>query len=408
MSLRLSIAAALVAAATLAGCGPPRHTSPSRIVLWVQMEPAERARLERRLAEFRAANPGLTTEVVAFGATALRDRFGAEASAGRGPQIVYGPSDLLAPLALVRLIRPLDGAMAPGFFDRFVPQSLDTLEGHLWAAPDQVTGQLALVCNRALVPRAPATTAELLALARDLARPAVGGAPARPGCAIALAEPWWLVPFLAGHGGWPIDDARRPTLDTPAMVRALALVRTLRDSPGVAVMAPAAAESLFASGCCAMIVDGPWSFAACRRSGVDLAVAPLPRLPEGVAPRPMLTSRGYSISIRTRPAQLAHVVELIDLLTSPAAQRADAGTLGALPSARAAWADSALRADPLLAGSWKALEGGRRAPTAPEMRVLWDAMRAGLAGVLDGSRTPAEAARRMQATAEQQLAGFSR
>jgi maltose-binding protein MalE len=45
-------------------------------------------------------------------------------------------------------------------------------------------------------------------------------------------------------------------------------------------------------------------------------------------------------------------------------------------------------------------------PVVPEMRVLWDVMRPGLQQVMNGSRTPAEAAKQMQADAVQQIAGM--
>jgi maltose-binding protein MalE len=40
------------------------------------------------------------------------------------------------------------------------------------------------------------------------------------------------------------------------------------------------------------------------------------------------------------------------------------------------------------------------------MRVLWDVMRPGMQQVMNGSRTPEQAAKEMQAAALQQIAGM--
>ena len=45
-------------------------------------------------------------------------------------------------------------------------------------------------------------------------------------------------------------------------------------------------------------------------------------------------------------------------------------------------------------------------PVVPEMRVIWDVMRPGMQAVMNGSQTPAAAAKEMQAQAVQQIAGM--
>ena len=43
-------------------------------------------------------------------------------------------------------------------------------------------------------------------------------------------------------------------------------------------------------------------------------------------------------------------------------------------------------------------------PVVPAMRVVWDAMRPNLQDVMNGAKTPAQAAKDMQTTAVQQIA----
>ena len=391
------------------GCAAKRGASADGpIVVWVQMDPDEKARFERNLEAYRAAHPGTTIDVLTFDTENLRQQFQTQAAAGAGPDLVFGPSDQVGPLSLVKLLRPLDTTMPAGFFDRFVPASLDTLDGHLWQAPDQLGNHLMLLYNRKLVPSPPTTHDELVATGRRLTSHA-GRSDATYGFVMNTSEPYWLAPYLGGFGGWVFDEARRPTLDTPAMVAALSYLKALREAAGIMPRETdyQVAETLFKEGRAAMIVNGPWAIGGYRSAGIDLGAAPLPRLPNGRWPQPMIASKGYSISVNVPAAKLPRVVELVTFLTGDEAQRRDAAQLGFFPSSALAFADSSLLADPVIAGAREALARGRRMPVVPEMRVVWDAMRPNLQDVMNGAKSPDKAAADMQAAATAQISALA-
>ncbi len=406
---RLPLALALALSLAAAGCGGAKQAADDgKITIWIQMDPEERVRLDDNLAAYRAAHPGAQVEYVAYDTENLRTQFQTAATAGGGPEIVFGPSDQIGPLSLLAVIRPLETTMPAGFFDRFVPQSLDTLDGHLWAAPDQVGNHLTLVYNRKLVPAPPETWDEFLKIAKATTRPAKGDAPAVYGFAFNANEPYWLAPFLAGYGGWVMDANRQPTLDGEPMREALALLADLKNRAGVMPRESdyQVMETLFKEGQAAMIVNGPWSWSGYRKAGIDVGVAPLMALPNGRRATPMVASKGYSINANVKEAKLPAVIELVTYLTSAEAQKRRAVELGVLPSHRDAYADPAIQGDPTLQASQRAFELGRRMPVVPEMRVLWDVMRPGMQQVMAGSASPAKAAAQMQADALQQIAGM--
>ncbi len=397
---------ALAAPALSSGCAPPKGGDPEGpIVVWVQMDPDEKTRFEKNLEAYRTLRPDEEVQFLQFDTENLRQQFQTQAAAGSGPDLLFGPSDQVGPLSLVGLLRPLDTTLPPGFFDPFLPAALDTLDGHLWQAPDQLGNHLMLLYNRTLVPVPPTTHDELVAVGRRLTTSA-GTSQATYGLVMNSTEPYWLAPYLGGFGGWVFDAAGQPSLDTPAMVAALGYLKSLRDD---AKIVPREAdyqvsETLFKEGRAAMIVNGPWSIAGYRSAGIDLGVAPLPRLPNGAWPQPMVASKGYSISVNVPEAKLARVVALVAYLTAPAAQMRDVTKLGFFPSDAKAFADSSFAADPVLAGARAALAHGRRMPVVPEMRVVWDAMRPNLQDVMNGAKTPAQAAKDMQAAAVSQIA----
>lgn len=406
VSLPLVLGLLLLVGLGSPGCAPNKGDDASGpIVVWVQMDPDEKTRFEKNLETYRAAHPDERIDFLQLDTENLRQQFQNQAAAGAGPDLIFGPSDQVGPLSLVKLLRPLETTLPADFFAPFLPAALDTLDGHIWQAPDQLGNHLMLLYNRALVPTPPTTHAELVAIGRRLTRD-VGTSQARYGLVMNSTEPYWLAPYLGGFGGWVFGPGRQPTLDTPAMVAALAYLKALRDESGIVPRESdyQVSETLFKEGRAAMIVNGPWSIGGYRGAGIDLGVAPLPRLPNGEWPRPMVASKGYSISVNVPEAKLPRIVALITFLTSPEAQMRDIGQLGFFPSDVHAFADSIFAADPVLAGARDALGHGRRMPVVPEMRVVWDAMRPNLQDVMNGAKTPAQAARDMQAAALAQIA----
>lgn len=402
------VAVLLLSAGALAGCGG--RQADDTIVIWEQMDPEERARFEANLATYREAHPGIEIRHVPYETEQLRTQFQTAAAAGGGPDLIFGPSDQVGPLSLLRLIEPLDETLPAGFFDRLIPAALDTLNGHIYAAPDQVGNHLVLCYNRVMVPEAPETAAAFIAIAKRLTTPASGGTPRRYGFAINATEPYWLIPFLTGYGGWVFDAGGEPSLDTPAMASALQFLKDLKDEHRVMPRESdyQVAETLFKEGQAAMIVNGPWSWSGYRKAGIDLGIAPIFRMPNGEWARPMAASKGYSLNVNVPAAKRERVIDLLTFLTSTEAQSRMAVELGILPSSRDAYADSAIANDPTLQASREAFELGRRMPVVPEMRVLWDVMRPGMQNVMNGVKAPAEAAKDMQAAATQQIAGMKR
>ncbi len=399
---------ALTLLLSLSSCAPKAKSGKTKIVIWEQMDPEERKRFETNLAEYQREDTTVVIQHVPYDTEVLRSQFQTAASAGGGPALVFGPSDQVGPLSLLKLIRPLETTLPAGFFDRFIPASLDTLDGHLYAAPDQIGNHLVLCYNKKMVATPPVTAEEFLAIAKANTKASSDPKLTRYGFAMNNTEPYWLVPFYAGYGGWVMDAANAPTLDNAAMVKSLAFLRSLRDTYKVSPKESdyQGAETLFKEGKAAMLVNGPWSWKGYRDAGIDLGIAPIPPLPGGDWARPMVASKGYSISVNVKEAELPAVIKLLTFLTSPAAELRDAKSLGILPSTKEAYDNADLSADPLLQASKQAIEKGRRMPVVPEMRVLWDVMRPEMQNVMNGVKTPEQAAHDMQAAAVKQIAAM--
>lgn len=392
----------------LSACGPSRD-DPNRLTIWEQMDPAEQELLREHLDVFEEKHPGVRVDVVHFETDNLRSNFQTAALAGTGPDLIYGPSDGVGPYSIMGLIWPLDApelGIPADTLDLYLEDAKPKVDGRVYRLADQVGNHLTLVRNTEFVPEAPADTEEMIRIARENTVDTDGdGRVDRYGLVFNLAEPFWLIPWLGGFGGWVMDEDANPTLDTPAMRKALAFVRRLVDA---GVIPPSCdyplSDTLFKQGKAAMIINGPWSWQAYRDAGVDIELSVIPRIAgTGRYPTPSTASKGYALNIHTPDVRLDLAVELLMYLTSAPVVGNLSAEIGTLPSRLDVGEWPRIANDPLLNASWEQLKKGRAMPVVPEMRALWDVMRPGMQRVVSGSATPDEAAREMQEDAVRKI-----
>lgn len=388
-----------------AGCGGGGDGT--EIVIWEQKDPEEQTLLARQLERFMAEHPGVSVSTAHFETDLLHSQFQTATLAGGGPDLVYGPSDKIGPYSVMALISPLEGVFDEGFLAAFEPMSLATLDGHVYAVPDQIGNHLMLIYNRAFVEREPAGSDDWLAMMKELTVDENGdGLPDRYGLVFNAIEPFWLVPFLGGFGGWVMDEQHRPTLDTPEMAAALRFMSDLRNIHGVIPKECTyeLSDTMFKRGQAAFLINGPWSLKAYLAAGIDIGVMPIPRIDEtGLWPTPMVSSKGYSISVNVAEGKLPAVKELLAYLTSERVQREIVTELLILPALSSLYRDEALTSDPVLSGSMEQARRGRRMPDVPEMRAIWDAMRPSYQSAMSGRLEPARAAAEMQEMAVRKM-----
>lgn len=389
-----------------AGCA--RRADGGEIVVWEQKDPEEQAILNKHLETFMKRHPDLVISTVHFETDVLHSQFQTAALAGGGPDLVYGPSDKVGPYSVMALIRPLENEFDRPFFDEFEEGSVPVLDGHTYAVPDQIGNHLMLMYNRALVDRAPQESDEWIEMCLATTKDLDGnGFPDQYGLVFNYMEPFWLVPFLGGFGGWVIDEENRPTLDTPAMVHALRFLADLRNRYKVIPKECnyELSDTMFKQGRAAFLINGPWAIKAYVDAGIDLGVMPMPPITEtGKHPSPMVSSKGYSISVNVPAEKLPLVKELLVFLTSEEVQRDIMTELLILPSRTTLFRDPALRENPILAGSLAQATHGRAMSVVPEMRAVWDAIRPFYQSVLGGQMEPEEAAAEMQKRAVKKIA----
>jgi maltose-binding protein MalE len=195
------------------------------------------------------------------------------------------------------------------------------------------------------------------------------------------------------------------------MAAALRFVSDLRNLHGVIPKECTyeLSDTMFKRGQAAFLINGPWSLKAYIAAGIEIGVMPIPKVAStGLWPAPMVSSKGYSISVNVKEAKLPAVKELLVYLTSEQVQREIVAELLILPALTSLYRDEALTSDPVLGGSMEQARRGRRMPDVPEMRAVWDAMRPSYQSAMSGRLEPIEAAAEMQATAVRKIAEMKR
>ncbi len=392
------ITTALLIAGMMVSCA--RREDPNRIVIWHQMRVDERLVLDDQLKQFMALHPGVRVEEIYKETEELRSGFIVAAIAGQGPDLVYGPSDMVGPFEVMGIIAPLEPLFDKEYLDSFIPKGLTYYHGHLYQMADKLGNHLTLIYNRDMLPVPPTTDQELIEVGKRLTKDLDGdGKPDQYGLTWNYTEPFFFIPFMTGFGGWVMNDQGQPTLDSPGTVAALKFIRDLRDKykiiPGEADYN--IADILFKDGKSAMIINGDWSWAGYKKAGINFGVAPLPRIVEtGLYCEPMVSPKGFSLNVNCSGEKRALVVELLKFLMRPDVQLQTARALWTMPTRREAVESEFVRTDDILKNSALQIEHGRTMPVVPELRAIWDAMRPSYQAVLGGAKTPEQAAHDMQ------------
>ena len=388
----------------LFGCGIKKQAN--EIVVWHNMRPEEKSILQRQINEFMKIHPGIKVTQLYKETEEMRSGYIISAIGGQGPDLIYGPSDQIGPFADMEIIKPLDQVFPKTYIDSFNTSALIYSNGKLWQLADKLGNHLMLVYNKDIISVPPKTDKELIEFGKQNTRVNAEGKTVQYGLVWNYTEPYFFIPFLTGYGGWVLDKNNNPTLNTPAMVKALNFISDLRNKYKII---PTEcdydiADVLFKEKKAAMMINGDWSWASYGKAGINYGLAMLPLNTEtGLFCKPMVAPKGYSINKNVNDAKLEKVKLLLKYLMSPENQLETALEVKTFPTQKCLYDNPRLLNDEILSGSKKQIEQGIPLPIVTEMRAIWDAMKPVYQAVLGGSITPEKAAEQMQRGAETKI-----
>jgi len=375
---------------------PPTPTpAPEPLTMWVAADEAHRDALTRLLTD-AAAETGVLVRITSGSPDAMIARLRVDQLDGRpSPDLIWGNGNDLAILRTMGLIQATRRTASP---NDTLPAVITgaTADGQQWGEPVAAQGFLLLLYNRKLVEHPPRTVDSLIATARA----STGGN--RVGLVAGWTEARWFALWLDMTGGTMLDADGMPLLDTPAVIAALDLLRTMRRYGPTPPSTYDEGARLFRRGRAALAIDGDWALESYRglTETLELGIAPLPLTSRGTPATAPLTGVYLMYGAALDDARLEQAEALAQTLREPAWQARIARDTGMLPASIAALSDPAVTDDPALAA---AAQYARNAPGIPPdrpIRCAWDAIEAALSPFLLGKRTAAETASAMQQRAD--------
>jgi arabinogalactan oligomer/maltooligosaccharide transport system substrate-binding protein len=384
------------------GTPAPETGGPITLTLWEEDNDAADVLLDELAAEFTQQNPGIVIERTHFSYDELRNQFRAESLFdGEPPDLVRSPGEFTGPFGELKIVRPADELFGPAALEPFLPGALDgaTLRGTVWGLPDNFGGHLMLLYNKSLVNGPSADTDAWVAQLKALTDPTNG----RYGLVFNSSEAYWLIPWLSGYGGWPLNANEMPALDTAEMVEALWFLHDLQHKHLLTPekMDYAGAFEAFAQGAAAYAIDGVWNFERYKGLGVDLGAAMLPRVSKTqLLPAPMATGRYWFIAKHVEGARLDAAKKFVEFMTSAPVQQDWLAKMQRLPSHEQVLASSLITRDPLMQAAADQLRIARGVPPALEMACAWRGLDAYFSKVMRDEISPDDAPALMQAEAD--------
>ena len=351
------------------------------------------------IEEFMATHPEITVELVKkLNVEVLREDFLTASLAGAAPDILWTVSDHAGPFVAADIVEAVDNLFD---LNMYVGSAMDAvkLEGKYWGIPISNGNQLMLLYNKKLIAEAPKDTDELFALGKTLT---TGGNYA---LVWNQTEPFWLVPWLGGFKGKVFAaDGVTPTLNTPEMV---ATLKFLHDMKFDAKIVPPecdydGADTLFKEGKAAMIVNGDWSISGYVSAlGDDLGVARIPKVSAtGEWPKPYTSGVYFMLTKGISGDKLKAAQDFIGFVSTKEKQLEMVKLLNRLPALKEALDDPLITDNPILKGSADQMVVGTPMPTVLEMRCNWDSMKPEMLAVLADTKSPEDAAKLMQSSAD--------
>jgi arabinogalactan oligomer / maltooligosaccharide transport system substrate-binding protein len=335
---------------------------------------AEKAAFDKIVAKVKAANSGLTVNVLDVPFNQLFNKFETEAASGGGPDLYIAPNDSLPKEARAGLLKDLSSMVdqlkaAPYNISDTAIQA-DTVDGKLYAVPESMKA-VALFYRTDQLPTAPATTDDWKTNASKL-----GWVYGANGGGAYYA--WGI---YGAFGGKILDDTGKCAASTTGVADSLKWLQDMKAAGMKMYQNDNDSKADLISGKIGGFIDGPWQSGDLKKALADkLAVAPGPKGPGGDF-QPMAAPDGYYINDASPNADLA--VQFALQMIQPDNEQIFVDEAGHIP------ANATLTVkDPIDNGFATAIKTGFARPTAAELDNYWGNFGNALVAVIDKTADP--------------------
>ena len=354
------------------------------LVLWHSYRGAEEVALLKVLSHYEKES-GHSVRALGIPYDAFASKLTTAIPRNNGPDLFIFAHERLGGWVEAKMLTALDGVVPEAELGEFFEATVDPLryEGKLYGLP-LAFKSLVLYYNKALVPRPPATTDDLLQIGRQLRQQKIYG------LAYQSSLFYFHAPWFFGFGGELNFDGREPGFSSPGALGSFQFLQQLY-AEGLMPdeVTGALVTQLFNEGRTGMVVNGPW-FLGEITPGTEFGVAPLPRVSSTGAPaRPFLTDEAVFVSSKTTRTESA--MALARYLAGKESSRIRL-TLGKqLVAHRKVWQEEGLADDPVMGVFAQQLNHVVPMHNGPQMQNFWEPGDLALKKLIRGGASPREA-----------------
>ncbi len=353
------------------------------ITIWTHFGDAELEWLQSQASGFEAAF-GVPVSIVKVDLGEIKQKMLLSAPEGEAADLVVPiPHDNIGEMAVGGVLADMSEFATPDYLADLNKQAqlAFTYNGKLFGLPMYVEGP-ALIVNTDLVPNAPATLEDMVAIAQGLTTSDTYG------FLYDIGNFYFSYIWMNSSGGYVFGRDASGALNASDLgianegaVTGAELMKKFRYDFGLIPTGVdyGVADGLFIDGSLAMIYNGPWAIANYRNAGINVKVMPIPPTAAGQYFNGFMGVQGILMNQFSQ-----HKVDAANFakwITRPAAQVSLAELTGKIPSSNNAAAQVA--SDPIIAGFSLALANAVPMPNIPEMGNVWGPMGDALTQILD-------------------------
>ncbi len=374
-------AAPSAAASQAASTAPSQAALSGSLTIWEAYGAsgsAEKDAFDTMVAAVKAANPGLTVNVLDVPFNNLFNKFETEAAAGGGPDLYIAPNDSIgkeARAGLLKDITSMQGQLTAAPYNiSQVAITADTVDGKLYGIPESMKA-VALFYRTDMLPTPPTTVADWLTTVKTTKLGLVYGANG--------GGAYYQWGFYGSYGGTILDSTGKCAATANSGVAdSMKFLTDFKAAGGILYQNDNDAKTDFLAGKIAGFIDGPWQTGDLQKAlGSKLAVAPGPSGPGG-AFQPMAAPDSFYINDSSQNADLAVNFALAML----GQEQTFMDKAGHIP------ANTALvPTDPITLGFAQQIKTGFPRPTAKELDNYWGNFGNAIAAVVDKGTNPTTA-----------------
>lgn len=362
-----------------------------KLVVWSYLTQPEVNVLQKE-ANIWAKKTGNSVQIVLEPGSNFQN-FATAAHTGKGPDMVFGiPDDNLGTFYTAGLLAKVPkGVMRNATYPSSALHATQ-YNGQQYAVPLDLE-TYALFYNKSLVPKPPATFAQLIQDAKAIQAKNNGDY----GFQYDINNFYYSYSFIAGFGGYIFQDhhgSLNPNhlgLDNGGAIKGLRYIRGFVTKGLMpADITGNIAVSNFSAGKLGMIIDGPWDISTYEKAHVNFGVVPLPVLPNGAHPKSFFGTQSAFVStaVSSQQQQMAWSLTKFLIHRSTLALLRAGNRIPALESAQAA----AVKMNPYLKPFIEQSKYATPMPNIVQMSAVWTPGADTLTQVTKGAESPSRAA----------------